>query len=140
MCIRDRGYPCLTITLPTHRTAPDNHQDPIRLKNLVRQATERRAGELGKREVAAVVGQLEQLADGIAHDHNLDGLALFVSADLAQGYRLPFALPERVVVEDRFFTRDLVYALNRSPRYWVPVSYTHLDVYTRQPMLCLPTA
>jgi hypothetical protein len=33
-----RGYPVLTITLPTHRTSPDNRQDLIRVKNLVEQA------------------------------------------------------------------------------------------------------
>ena len=37
-----KGSPAVTITLPTHRTAPDNRQDPIRVKNLVKQAA---AGE-----------------------------------------------------------------------------------------------
>jgi hypothetical protein len=114
-----RGYPCLTITLPTHRTSPDNRQDPIRLKNLVGQATARLTDELGKREVAAVLGALEALADGIDHQHNRDGLALFVNADTARAFRLPFTLPERVMVDETFFIRDLVYAFNRSPRYWV---------------------
>ena len=39
------GYPALTITLPTHRTSPDNQQDPIRLRNLVTQATDRLLAE-----------------------------------------------------------------------------------------------
>lgn len=114
-----RGYPSLTITLPTHRTSPDNRQDPIRLKNLAREAAERLTGELGKREVEGVLRALEQLADGVDHEHNRDGLALFVSADTARALRLPYSLPERVVVDESFFTRDLVYANNRSPRYWV---------------------
>ncbi|NTU78395.1 MAG: hypothetical protein HGA45_03170 [Chloroflexales bacterium] len=112
------GYPCLTITLPTHRTSPDNRQDPIRLKNLIAEAANRLTEELGKREVAAVLRSLEQLAEMIEHQHNLDGLALFVSADLARFHRVPFTLPERVIVDEHFFTRDLVYAYNRSPRYW----------------------
>ena len=29
------GNPAVTITLPTHRTSPENKQDPIRVKNLV---------------------------------------------------------------------------------------------------------
>lgn len=114
-----RGYPCLTITLPTHRTAPANRQDAIRLKNLVAEATSRLTGELGKREVADVLQSLELLATSIEHQHNLDGLALFVSADAAYAHRLPFRLPERVVVDEGFFIRDLVYAMNRAPRYWV---------------------
>jgi len=39
---RAQTYPCLTITLPTHRTWPDNRQDAIRVKNLVRRSTTRR--------------------------------------------------------------------------------------------------
>lgn len=114
-----REYPCLTITLPTHRTSPDNRQDPIRLKNLVTEAINRLSGETGKREAATVVRRLEELTADIDHQHNLDGMALFVNATIAQMHRLPFTLPERVVIDETFFVRDLVYALNRSPRYWV---------------------
>lgn len=113
------SYPSLTITLPTHRTSPDNRQDPIRLKNLVVEAAARLTDELGKREVAAVLRSLEDLVGEVDHTYNLDGLALFVSADGAKAYKLPFTLPERVIVDERFFTRDLVYAYNRSPHYWV---------------------
>ena len=48
-------YPCLTITLPTHRTSPDNKQDPIRVKNLVTEGTNRLLGEFSKREVAPLI-------------------------------------------------------------------------------------
>lgn len=115
----DHGYPCITITLPRHRTAPDNRQDPTRLKNLVAQATERVTGELGKRNAETVLRALEELADTVDHEHNLDGLALFASTNIIQCYRLPFTLPERVMIGESFFIRDLVYALNRSPHYWV---------------------
>ena len=115
----NQGYPCLTITLPTHRTSPDNRQDAIRLKNLVSQAADRLTSEMGKREASTVLEALEQLAETIDHQQNLDGLALFVSATMQHYYRVPFTLPERVIVDDTFFIRDLVFALNRSPRYWV---------------------
>ncbi|MGQ9927966.1 MAG: hypothetical protein ACUVS4_13975 [Chloroflexaceae bacterium] len=114
-----RGYPCLTITLPTHRTSPDNRQDPIRLKNLVTEASNRLTEELGKREVAAMLRLLEEATADIDHEHNLDGMALFVNAEMSKRFRLPLTLPERVVVDDTFFVRDLIYAFNRSPRYWV---------------------
>lgn len=113
------AYPAVTITLPTHRTSPDNRQDPIRLKNLLSQAIERLTAELGRREAEPVLRRLDELTSDVDHERNLDGLALFASADYAAKQRLPFTLPERVVVDQSFFTRDLVYALNRSPRYWV---------------------
>ena len=59
------GYPALTITLPTHRTSPDNRQDPIRLKNLVTQATEQLLGEVGRREIEPLLTRLNELAENI---------------------------------------------------------------------------
>lgn len=114
-----RGYPALSILLPMHRTRPDNRQDPIRVKNLVKQASERLLSEFSKREAEPLLSRLEALASEIDYNYTLDGLALFVNQDLAQKFHLPFQVKERVVVDQTFATRDLVYALNRSPRYWV---------------------
>lgn len=79
-----RGYPNLTIILPTHRTALDNRQDPVRLKNLISEATNRLLSEFGKREVEALLKRLEDLAGGIDFNRTLDGLALFVNQDFAR--------------------------------------------------------
>jgi hypothetical protein len=112
-------YPCLTITLPTHRTWPDARQDPIRVKNLVSEATNRLRGEFSTRQLAPLLQRLEALVTRIDYDYTLDGLVLAVNRDMAREYVLPFSLEERVVVDDTFFTRDLVRALNRTRRYWV---------------------
>lgn len=115
------GYPCLTITLPTHRTSPENQQDSLRLKNLVKEATNRLVSEFGKREVEALLKRLDYLTGTIDFRFTLDGLALFVNQDFARAFRLPFQIKEKVVIGETFFTRDLVYALNHSMRYWVLV-------------------
>ncbi len=116
-----RGYPALTITLPTHRTSPDNRQDPIRVRNLVTQATDRLLGEFKRREVDPLLTLLERMVSTIDYRHTLDGLALFVNQDFARTFQVPFTLKERVIVDETFATRDLVFALNRSPRYWTLV-------------------
>src|SRR5262245_50178661 len=112
-------YPCLTITLPTHRTSPDIKQDPIRVKNLVSEGLNRLLGEFSKREVAPLIDRLTALVDAIDYQYTLDGMMLAVNRDMAREFVLPFTLSERVVVDDTFFTRDLVHALNRARRYWV---------------------
>jgi len=113
------GYPALTITLPTHRTSPDNRQDPIRVKNLVEQAASRLLAEFSKRDIAPLLDRLEKLTEEIDYRYTLDGLALFVNRDFARAAQLPFTLKERVNVGETFLTRDLVFAMNRTPRYWV---------------------
>jgi hypothetical protein len=116
-----REYPSVSILLPTHRRHPDNQQDPVRVKNLVRQATERLLAEFSARDVEPLLTNLEVLVEQIDYPHTLDGLALFVNQDFARKFYLPFPLQERVVVDATFATRDLVFALNHSPRYWVLV-------------------
>jgi hypothetical protein len=114
-----RSNPSLTITLPTHRTSPDNKQDPIRVKNLVTAAANRLIAEYGKRTVEPILRRLEEITSDIDYRYTLDGLAIFVNQDMARMFMVPFPLHERVVVDETFFTRDLVFALNRTPRYWV---------------------
>ena len=114
-------YPSVSLLLPTHRTAPDNQQDPIRVKNLVKEANERLLVEFSQREVDPLLKQLDTLVAEIDYRYTLDGLALFVNRDMARAFPLPFAPRERVVVDATFATRDLVYTLNRSPRYWALV-------------------
>ncbi len=124
------SYPCLTITLPTHRTWPDNRQDPIRVKNLVTEAIHRLRGEFSKRELAPVLERLETLVADIDFTHTLDGLVLAVNHEMAREYVLPFPVSERVVVDDTFFTRDLIHAFNRTRRYWVlSLSEQHTRLY-----------
>ena len=113
--------PAVTITLPTHRTSPDNQQDPIRLRNLVREASDRLTADGGARPVQGVLDQLQRVTDGIDFEHLLDGLAVYASEGFGRAFTLPFSVEERVVIGDTFVTRDLVYALNRARRYWVLV-------------------
>ncbi|MEK7441673.1 MAG: hypothetical protein AABZ78_12810, partial [Chloroflexota bacterium] len=116
-----REHPALSILLPTHRGHLDNRQDAIRLRNLVDQAAERLLSKFPKREVQPVLQNLETLTNQIDYRHLSDGLALFVGREFAQQMYLPFTVKERVIINDTFATRDLVHALNRTPRYWVLV-------------------
>lgn len=111
--------PALSILLPTHRTSPDNKQDPILVKNLVSEAKERLAEEFSNRQLAPLLNNLDQLVSEIDYPHALDGLALYVSHDFAKLYNLPFSVPARVIIDQTFATRDLVYGMHRSLRYWV---------------------
>lgn len=118
---QQRSYPSVSITMPTHRTFPDNKQDKVLLDDLLRQAKNRLMNECNEEARAGLIERLENLASEINHQYNLEGLALFANRTMATYYRLPFSIPERVVVDDTFLTRDLVFALNRSKPYWLLV-------------------
>lgn len=116
-----RDYPSVSVLAPTHRTAPSNKEDPIKVKNLVRKAVGRLHGEFPKREVAAVVKNLDGLVRGVDWEHTLDGLALFAGRDRSAAVGLPFRVKPRATVDETFATRDLVYAFNRAAPYRVLV-------------------
>lgn len=116
-----RDYPSVSLLAPTHRTAPANQKDPIVVKNLLAKGMERLHSEFGKRDVAAVVKNLNKLIDGVDWEHTLDGLALFASKDYATTLELPFKVKPRFVIDETFATRDVVFTLNRAPRYRVLV-------------------
>jgi hypothetical protein len=85
----------------------------------VTEGTNRLLGEFSKRDVTPLLDRLDALVAAIDYEYTLDGLVLAVNRDMAREYVLPFTLNERVVVDDTFFTRDLVHAFNRTRRYWV---------------------
>jgi hypothetical protein len=116
-----RDYPSVSILAPTHRTAPLNKQDPIKVKNLVNKAVDRLHREFKKREVAAVVKNLRELVRNIEWKYTLDGLALFASKNHAAAVNLPFRVKPRAMVDETYATRDLVYTFNRTPPYRVLV-------------------
>jgi hypothetical protein len=101
-------YPSVSVLLPTHRTHPENQQDPIRLKELLTEAETRLHEEFEKRFVAKLMGRLHEMADEIDHQHNLEGLVLFANENHTSYHRLAFAVEARVVIDETFATRDLV--------------------------------
>lgn len=116
-----REYPSVSILAATNRTAPANKQDRIRVKNLVTDAVDRLHKEFKKREVADVVKRLQGLVKSIDWKHTQEGLVLFASKGAAHKFDVPFKVKSRFLIDETFATRDLVYYLNRAPRYRVVV-------------------
>jgi hypothetical protein len=116
-----RDYPSISLLAPTHRTSPANKRDRIVVKNLATKGLDRLYGEFTKREVSALTQNLNKLVARVDWKHALDGLALFASRDEATAVYLPFKVKPRVLVDASFATRDLVFTLNRAPRYRVLV-------------------
>ena len=111
--------PCISILMPTHRQHPENKQDPIRLKNLIKEVEKRISNELSGPETKSLVNKLNKLSETIDFQYLLDGLALFVSKNHEYKFIFPFPVKERLLIDRTFATRDLVFAINRSQPYYV---------------------
>ncbi|HTO14813.1 MAG TPA: hypothetical protein VLZ83_03545 [Edaphocola sp.] len=113
---------CVSIILNTHRTHPENVQDAINLKNLVKEAETRINNECKESNKGKMlIEKLNQLANSIDHRHNLESLVLYVNDKIAEYERLPIEVTPRVVIGDTFATRDLLRALHKEASYYVLV-------------------
>jgi hypothetical protein len=113
-----RQYPCVTIVLPTHRTAPDNKQDIIVLKNLITEVHNRLAEEFSKRDLTKLQANLDKI-DTIDMEHNKEGLVIFVNDDVFTYDKLLFRPEVRVIIDETFATRDLIRAGFKAENYYV---------------------
>ncbi|MGD2215576.1 MAG: hypothetical protein PVJ64_02420 [Gemmatimonadales bacterium] len=119
--IDERHSLCVSIYLPTHRLGPATQQDPIRLKNLLKQAEQRlRNNGLRRADAAKLLKPARNLMnDKVFWQHQGDGLALFASHKTFHSYRLPFSFAELVVVTDRFHVKPLLSLLSGDGRFYV---------------------
>lgn len=112
--------PCVTISLNTHRTHPDNAKDEILLKNLLKDAEERVTKEFDKREVKELLNKIETVKNEVDVNYNLDSLHLFLSNDTKEIVRTPWPLHQNMVhVSQSFAIRPLIKAYSRSESYLV---------------------
>lgn len=134
--------PCVSIYLSTSRRFPEKRQDPTRYRDLVNRAqtllTERagsgQATAPSPGQAAAMVETLRTLEESPHWEHSLDGLAVFLSPDLAVAYRLPIEMPERVVIADSFHVKPLLRFLRANARYFVlSVSQNAVSLYEGSP-------
>ena len=116
-----RGGEHVSIFLPTVRAGQETQQNPIRLKNLLRDA----AGRLVERGLdKAAAEDLLAPARALVDDyqfwqHQADGLAVFVAPDFLRTYRLPLRFSELAAVEDRFHLKSLFPLFADDGRFYV---------------------
>ena len=112
--------PGLSLYMPTHRNHPDNQQDPIKFKNLIRLLEASLLQRYALDYVMALLAPFEALAkDTRFWNHTPDGLAAFGAEDFFKVVGLPIAVPELAVVANSFHTKPLHKYLQSTDRYQV---------------------
>lgn len=111
---------CITISLNTHLTFPDNDKDSITLKNLIKEAENRlKAGQV--KNATLLIKKMNVVAESIDHRMNIESLTLFINDDHAEFIRLPIPVTDRVTIDESFATRDLIRALHQNANYYILV-------------------
>lgn len=119
-----RGFPAVSVLMATTPGPSMTLTDQTRLEDMVDQAT-LRLQRLPDGDPAPLVKSLLGLTRTLATQPTGHGFALFASAGVARSCRLPVPPIDRVVIDHTFATRDLVLALQRTPRHVVLVVSAH---------------
>lgn len=116
----DRQPPCVSFYQPTHRRFPDNQQDPIRFRNMLRDMEASLREKYPARDIRALMDPFEALAhDNTFWKQRTDGLAILCSPGHFHVFELQRTVPERLVVADSFHTKPLLRVLQSADRYHV---------------------
>ncbi|MGV0105409.1 Bacterial archaeo-eukaryotic release factor family 3 [Nostoc sp. DSM 114160] len=112
---------CVSIYMPTHPAGPEVRQDPIRFKNLVREAETRLIDAGLTQEDAIALLEKSQEIDNQEFWEQMgeQGLAIFISENIFRYYPLPIDFQELVVVTDRFHIKPLLPILNGNGRFYI---------------------
>jgi len=139
-----RPGPCVSVFLPTHRGGPQTQQDPIRLRNLLDEASAQLASSgLDARERDELLGPCRALLDdGEFWRYQADGLALYCAPGFHRRYRVPLPLDEEVSVGPSFRIRPLLPLLADDGHFFVlALSQNEVKLYeaTRSTIAELPS-
>lgn len=114
-----REYPAISVLLNTTPGPQLTSADVLRLEALAAQAVDRVRAELQPEAAAPAVGRLQQLVEQARRGPATEAIAIFASAGTDALVRLSAPVKDRAVVDPTFATRDLVHALQRTPRHLV---------------------
>lgn len=118
--LRSQQPPCISLYQPTHRHHPDNQQDLIRYRNLVREIERSLGQKYPSRDVRALLGPYRDLeADTRFWRHRTDGLAILSSPDTFEVFELQRPVQEHVDVSNSFYTKPLVRIVQSADRYQI---------------------
>jgi hypothetical protein len=112
--------PCVSVFTPIHRAGKETQQNPVRLRNGLDEAQSRLMATGMRRAEACELlkpGRDLQADASFGREQKGQGLALFMAPGVSRMFRLPMALPDMVVVSERFHVRPLLTSV------WPDLSY-----------------
>jgi hypothetical protein len=118
--LADHEQPCISLYQPTSRHFTGASEDPIRFKNLMKQAQQMLAQKYAPAQAEPLIAKLQPYQDdGDFWRNQADGLALFCSPDYFRVVHLQRPVDELVVVSDTFHTSPLLRIIQSADRYQV---------------------
>ena len=113
---------CISLYLPTYRDESNWSQNTTRLKNLLRDARDQlRDQDYREEEIDQILADARQLLDrpSFWRSNIGDGLAVFITAENTELFRLPLSFEEVAIVGDRFHLKPLFPIIAANNRFYL---------------------
>ncbi len=111
-----KEFPAISIILPVHVPESGFSHFRERLAQAARKVENRLSEKYSKQKTSTLINRLHHVINGIDMTSTNQGIAIFVSDRVEKVFHLPFRAEEKLIIDDSFEVRDLIYAalLNRS--------------------------
>lgn len=110
--------PFISLYQPTHRHSPENKQDVIRFKNLIKEIENSLIQKDPKKETSSILNIFLKLSeDKEFWKHSYEGMGVLYAEGQAIIYKLRRPVKEFVVVSDSFHVKPLIRNFQSADRY-----------------------
>lgn len=112
--------PCISVYMPTHRSHPENQQDHIKFKNLIKDLEKSLSEKYTNAEVSELMEPFHELTTNEEFwHHNHEGIAVFGAKDFFEVYALSSLTSELAIAADSFHTKPLRQYIQSVDRYHI---------------------
>lgn len=112
--------PCVSLYQPTHRTHPDNRQDPLLFRNQLDELRRRLAQTHSKHDVDAAMNPLESLLDDAEFwNRRTESMAILSAPGVFEVFDLLRPVEPFIGVAESFYVKPLLRILQSSDRYQI---------------------
>ncbi len=114
--------PSVSIYLPTHLKGEEVQQDPIRFKNLLNKAEKKlqEHSDLSQLEIDEMLEKPKDLLNQPEFwQHGDKGMAVFITPEFLETYRVPLDFSEQVLVENHFLITPLLPMITLNGTYCI---------------------
>ena len=119
MLQQEHATPCISVIVDQERLSPDRSTNKTRVEHVIEDAAHYAAGVFPEKEAQTLIEKMYSLLKKIDFLHSDSGIGLYVSKNISHLEKFPFHVDTKVIVENSFETRELLYKINYSQPYYV---------------------
>lgn len=115
----EKGNICISVIVPTHRFSPERKSDKTEVVKALVNAKQLLQNKYPEADIKVLLERMDELLETIDFTRNMEGLGLYISHAVKLSVQFPFPVQEKVMVNDNFELRDLIYMDNYADTYYI---------------------